>query len=193
MRPYMSLIAILAVGVILVDAAPHKHSGHGHGEATSYAVVTKHEDHHDGHHGGSGYGHHGHGHHVEHHGIGGDHYGDGQGSGHHDDSHDYHSYPKYEFNYGVEDSKTGDVKNQWETRDGDQVKGSYSLKESDGTTRVVKYTSDKKNGFEATVEKIGHANHADEKQNHYDHGHSANHDDYYGRGEASSYIVVKSH
>jgi hypothetical protein len=47
------------------------------------------------------------------------------------------------------------VKNQWETRDGDAVKGSYSLKESDGSTRVVEYTANKLNGFFAVVKKAG--------------------------------------
>lgn len=39
------------------------------------------------------------------------------------------------------------------------VKGEYSLKEADGTTRIVKYTSDKKNGFNAVVIREGHAAH----------------------------------
>jgi hypothetical protein len=28
---------------------------------------------------------------------------------------DYHAYPKYKFEYGVKDLKTGDHKSQWET------------------------------------------------------------------------------
>lgn len=32
-------------------------------------------------------------------------------------------YPKYHFDYGVTDYKTGDIKKQWEMRDGDVVKG----------------------------------------------------------------------
>ncbi|XP_061394170.1 pro-resilin-like [Musca vetustissima] len=63
---------------------------------------------------------------------------------------------KYAYQYGVKDSHTGDVKNHWEIRDGDSVKGVYAFKEADGTRRVVQYTSDKKKGFEATVHKIGH-------------------------------------
>uniref|UniRef100_A0A1A9WGA3 Cuticle protein 19 n=1 Tax=Glossina brevipalpis TaxID=37001 RepID=A0A1A9WGA3_9MUSC len=72
---------------------------------------------------------------------------------------DYYAYPKYEFNYDVKDLKTGDIKNQWETRDGDVVKGIYTLKESDGTTRVVEYTADDHNGFNAVVKKLGVASH----------------------------------
>lgn len=36
------------------------------------------------------------------------------------------AYPKYKFDYGVSDLKTGDNKSQWEIRDGDVVKGKYS-------------------------------------------------------------------
>lgn len=69
------------------------------------------------------------------------------------------AYPRYAFNYGVNDPHTGDVKHQEETRDGDVVKGSYSLVEPDGTIRVVEYTADDHNGFNAVVKKIGHAVH----------------------------------
>lgn len=67
--------------------------------------------------------------------------------------------PKYEYKYGVKDPKTGDQKEQQETRVGDVVKGEYSLAEPDGTIRIVKYTADKVNGFNAVVEKIGKAVH----------------------------------
>lgn len=63
--------------------------------------------------------------------------------------------PKYEFKYGVADPKTGDKKSQYETRDGDAVKGEYSLVEPDGTIRIVKYYADKKTGFNAEVIKEG--------------------------------------
>ncbi|KAG8231734.1 hypothetical protein J437_LFUL012041 [Ladona fulva] len=78
----------------------------------------------------------------------GGHYGDG---GH----LDHYAYPKYNFDYGVSDHKTGDAKSQWETRDGDVVKGAYSLHESDGTIRTVEYTADKHNGFNAVVKRAG--------------------------------------
>ncbi|XP_071455824.1 uncharacterized protein [Hetaerina americana] len=70
-----------------------------------------------------------------------------------------HAYPKYQYNYGVADGHTGDVKNQWETRDGDVVKGSYSLNEADGTIRQVDYVADDHNGFNAVVKRVGHAVH----------------------------------
>ncbi|CAH0769210.1 unnamed protein product [Bemisia tabaci] len=72
---------------------------------------------------------------------------------------DYYAHPKYTFNYGVKDYHTGDVKDQWESRDGDVVKGEYSLVEPDGTTRKVTYTADDHNGFNAVVHKTGHAVH----------------------------------
>lgn len=72
----------------------------------------------------------------------------------HEEEHvDYHSHPKYEFKYGVNDYHTGDIKSQQETRDGDVVKGSYSLVEPDGSIRTVHYTADDHNGFQATVHK----------------------------------------
>ncbi|XP_063219889.1 cuticle protein 19-like [Bacillus rossius redtenbacheri] len=77
----------------------------------------------------------------------------------------YSAYPQYEFKYGVHDPHTGDVKNQWESRDGDVVKGSYSLVEPDGSTRTVHYTADKHSGFNAVVKKSGHSSHPQ----HYGH------------------------
>ncbi|CAH1368535.1 unnamed protein product, partial [Tenebrio molitor] len=70
-----------------------------------------------------------------------------------------HAAPVYEFNYGVKDGHTGDQKSQHEVRDGDVVKGSYSLVEPDGTIRTVHYTADHHNGFNAVVERSGHAVH----------------------------------
>jgi hypothetical protein len=65
----------------------------------------------------------------------------------------------YEFKYAVKDQHTHDIKEQAEKRIGDKVEGYYSLLEPDGTTRTVKYTSDKHTGFIAHVEKSGHASH----------------------------------
>ncbi|CAG9792583.1 unnamed protein product [Diatraea saccharalis] len=75
---------------------------------------------------------------------------------HHDEYElDYHAHPKYTFDYSVKDPHTGDDKEHWETRDGDKVKGTYTLLETDGTKRVVEYEADDKNGFNAVVHKIG--------------------------------------
>lgn len=68
-------------------------------------------------------------------------------------------HPKYEFKYGVDDYHTGDKKSQYEVRDGDVVKGQYSLVEPDGSIRVVDYTADPHNGFNAVVTKKGHGTH----------------------------------
>ncbi|XP_034841415.1 cuticle protein 7-like [Maniola hyperantus] len=72
---------------------------------------------------------------------------------------DSYSVPRYEFNYAVNDPSTGDNKAQSEVRDGDVVKGSYSLTEPDGTLRVVEYTADAARGFNAIVKRIGAAGH----------------------------------
>ncbi|XP_049793678.1 cuticle protein 19 [Schistocerca nitens] len=72
---------------------------------------------------------------------------------------DYYSYPKYAYEYGVNDPHTGDVKRQWEERDGDVVRGEYSLLEPDGTTRTVTYTADAHNGFNAVVHRSGPSTH----------------------------------
>ncbi|XP_045768307.1 cuticle protein 7-like [Maniola jurtina] len=72
---------------------------------------------------------------------------------------DSYSVPRYEFNYAVNDPSTGDNKAQSEVRDGDVVKGSYSLTEPDGTLRVVEYTADAVRGFNAIVKRIGAAGH----------------------------------
>jgi Insect cuticle protein len=58
---------------------------------------------------------------------------------HHDELVDYYAPPKYAYKYGVEDLHTGDVKSQHETRDGDVVKGSYTLVEPDGSIRTVSF------------------------------------------------------
>ncbi|XP_076684085.1 cuticle protein 19, partial [Andrena cerasifolii] len=61
------------------------------------------------------------------------------------------AYPKYSFNYGVLDGYTGDSKSAWEERDGDAVKGEYSVVEADGSIRTVTYTADDHKGFNAVV------------------------------------------
>ncbi|KAL7033950.1 hypothetical protein ACKWTF_007787 [Chironomus riparius] len=66
---------------------------------------------------------------------------------------EYDANPHYSYTYSVNDALTGDNKGQSETRDGDVVKGQYSLIEADGTRRVVDYTADPVNGFNAVVHK----------------------------------------
>lgn len=80
------------------------------------------------------------------------------------DPNEYYSEPNYHFNYGVKDLHTGDLKSQWEKREGDVVKGSYSLMEPDGSIRTVDYTADSHNGFNAVVSKSGHNVHPAQHQ-----------------------------
>ncbi|XP_061393019.1 larval cuticle protein A2B-like [Musca vetustissima] len=74
-------------------------------------------------------------------------------------SEDFDPHPQYKFSYGVDDKLTGDSKNQNEERDGDAVRGEYSLIDADGYKRTVSYTADDANGFNAVVQRepLGHA------------------------------------
>ncbi|XP_049771902.1 cuticle protein 19.8-like [Schistocerca cancellata] len=71
-------------------------------------------------------------------------------------AYDHYAPPSYRFDYAVADSHTGDAKTQFEHRDGDRVTGAYSLIDADGTTRIVEYTADDHNGFQAVVKRVGH-------------------------------------
>ncbi|XP_073820005.1 cuticle protein-like [Musca autumnalis] len=66
-------------------------------------------------------------------------------------SEEYDPHPQYKFSYGVDDKLTGDSKSQYEERDGDVVRGEYSLIDADGYKRTVQYTADAVNGFNAVV------------------------------------------
>ncbi|XP_075163925.1 cuticular protein 76Bc [Haematobia irritans] len=68
-------------------------------------------------------------------------------------------HPEYAFSYGVKDLHTGDVKSQWESREGDAIKGHYSVLEPDGSIRTVTYTADAKSGFNAVVKTVGANSH----------------------------------
>lgn len=92
-------------------------------------------------------------------GRGGSGVGDGGDGGWGGKRVDYYSPPKYAFDYGVSDGHTGDNKRQSERRHGDVVVGEYSLKEPDGTIRIVRYEADDKNGFNAKVIRKGTAVH----------------------------------
>lgn len=59
----------------------------------------------------------------------------------------------------MKDLHTGDVKQQWEKKNGDKVIGHYSLVEADGSIRSVDYTADKHSGFNAVVKHSGHFQH----------------------------------
>ncbi|XP_053676885.1 cuticle protein 7-like [Anopheles nili] len=104
------------------------------------------------------------------------------------DYSDHYAYPKYKYNYGVQDAHTGDHKSQWEIRDGDVVKGGYTLYDADGTKRVVEYTADKHHGFNAVVKKIGHASHPQVYKT--EHGISGGG---YDEAEGYSYSNINQH
>ncbi|GBP63185.1 Cuticle protein 19 [Eumeta japonica] len=61
----------------------------------------------------------------------------------------YDAHPRYAYEYRVHDPHTGDIKQQHEERDGEVVKGQYSLVEPDGSVRTVDYTADWETGFHA--------------------------------------------
>nr|XP_023020603.1 adult-specific cuticular protein ACP-20-like [Leptinotarsa decemlineata] len=101
----------------------------------------------------------------------------GGGAGGHDNAH-------YKFEYGVHDPHTHDHKSHHEHRDGKHVTGGYTLKEADGTHRIVKYKSGPHKGFEAVVERRGHAQHPAHYGKHGKHGQ-----EHGGKG-GTSYIGV---
>lgn len=76
-----------------------------------------------------------------------------EGHEHHGPPHGqyYDAHPRYAFEYGVNDPHTGDIKEQKEQRDGDNVSGQYSLVEPDGNVRTVHYQADWKTGFHAQI------------------------------------------
>nr|CAI5833956.1 unnamed protein product [Callosobruchus analis] len=73
-----------------------------------------------------------------------------------EERNDYYDYPLYRFGYGVRDPKTGDYKSHHESRDGDVVKGFYTVLDPDGALRIVRYTADDKHGFRAVVDRQQH-------------------------------------
>lgn len=60
-------------------------------------------------------------------------------------------HPQYNFAYDIHDGLSGDSKSQTETRDGDVVRGQYTVFDADGLRRTVDYTADPINGFNAVV------------------------------------------
>lgn len=64
---------------------------------------------------------------------------------------DYDSNPQYQFSFDVKDDQFTNYQNRKESRDGDKISGSYSVVDSDGFIRTVKYTADPLQGFKAEV------------------------------------------
>ncbi|KAJ2939686.1 hypothetical protein O0L34_g14405 [Tuta absoluta] len=71
----------------------------------------------------------------------------------------YDAHPRYAYEYAVNDPHTGDIKQQKEERDGEVVKGQYSLVEPDGSVRTVNYHADWETGFHADVRNSKDAHH----------------------------------
>lgn len=59
--------------------------------------------------------------------------------------------PSYQFGFDVKDDEFTNYQNRKETREGNVIKGSYSVVDSDGFIRTVTYTADPKEGFKAEV------------------------------------------
>ncbi|KFB45765.1 AGAP006865-PA-like protein [Anopheles sinensis] len=74
----------------------------------------------------------------------------------HDHFVDFYAPINYKFEYGVKDPHTGDHKTHWEERDGEVVRGAYTILDADGSSRLVEYTADPHHGFNAVVKKIEH-------------------------------------
>ncbi|KAJ2939694.1 hypothetical protein O0L34_g14413 [Tuta absoluta] len=130
--------AAVILSVVAAAAAGLVQLGYGHEYAAApVAHYGGHEDHHVDYH--LNYGH-------KYAAAPVAHYG-----GHEDHHVDYHAHPKYDYSYSVSDPHTGDHKTQHEARDGDVVKGEYSLLQPDGSFRKVTYTADDHNGFNAIV------------------------------------------
>ncbi|XP_050557643.1 uncharacterized histidine-rich protein DDB_G0274557-like [Spodoptera frugiperda] len=174
-------VVLIATALAAVTARPQEghdhHHGHGHAVSSQSIVLHhshKHEPaHHEEHHKKAHEEHHKkheEHHHKEHHGHASSSQSIKQHHGKATEKHvEYYSHPKYEFAYKVEDPHTGDKKSQHESRDGDVVKGVYSLHEPDGTVRIVEYHADKKTGFNANVKLEGHAKHIVPEHHHHHH------------------------
>ncbi|XP_055610778.1 transcription factor SPT20 homolog isoform X2 [Uranotaenia lowii] len=68
-----------------------------------------------------------------------------------EDEEDYDPNPSYQFGFDVKDDEYTNYQNRKEQRDGNVIKGSYSVVDSDGFIRTVTYTADPKEGFKAEV------------------------------------------
>ncbi|XP_060801081.1 histidine-rich glycoprotein-like [Amyelois transitella] len=152
------VIGIFALAITLAVASSRPQDSHGHGHAYSSQSIVLHT-HHPGHEEHPVHLEHEHKPvvlvhqpvHVEKH--------EEKHDDHQEHHVDYYAIPKYAYEYKVEDPHTHDNKYQHETRDHDVVKGVYSLHQPDGTVRIVHYTADKHNGFQADVKYEGHAKH----------------------------------
>ncbi|XP_035909170.1 cuticle protein 19-like [Anopheles stephensi] len=103
---------------------------------------------------------------------------------------DYYAPINYKFEYGVKDPHTGDHKTHWEERDGDVVKGAYTVLDSDGSSRLVEYTADPHHGFNAVVKKIEHA-HIPKKEHHVAPAHEEPQEEHHQHHQADEQVSHK--
>lgn len=78
-------------------------------------------------------------------------YQGGQKHSDEEDDADFDHNPNYQFGFDVKDDEFTNYQNRKEQRDGNVIKGSYSVVDSDGFIRTVTYTADPKEGFKAEV------------------------------------------
>jgi hypothetical protein len=64
---------------------------------------------------------------------------------------EYAEPQSYQFGFDVKDDEFTNYQNRKEVKDGNVIKGSYSVVDSDGFIRTVTYTADPKEGFKAEV------------------------------------------
>lgn len=77
----------------------------------------------------------------------------------HHQPQEHYEPANYEFHYDVHDDHTGDYHSQQEKAENGAVRGSYQLHDADGYLRVVEYTADDHNGFQAVVKREPLAHH----------------------------------
>ncbi|XP_018318748.1 SWI/SNF chromatin-remodeling complex subunit SNF5 [Agrilus planipennis] len=68
-----------------------------------------------------------------------------------EEAEDYDPNPSYQFGFYVKDDVNTNYQNRKEQREGNTISGSYSVVDSDGFLRTVKYTAHPKEGFKAEV------------------------------------------
>lgn len=68
-----------------------------------------------------------------------------------EDAEEYDNNPSYQFGFDVKDDEYTNYQNRKESRDGGIIQGSYSVVDSDGFIRTVKYTAHPTEGFKAEV------------------------------------------
>jgi hypothetical protein len=68
-----------------------------------------------------------------------------------DEEEEYSEPQSYQFGFDVKDDEFTNYQNRKEVKEGNVIKGSYSVVDSDGFIRTVTYTADPKEGFKAQV------------------------------------------